>query len=68
MRNYLAATAAAVAMRQACERQIAMGRSITGINLDAIVTRAVREAAASLPCPDEAFERMARAVSVQVQC
>lgn len=68
MTNYLAATAAAVAMRQACERQIAKGRSITSISLDAIVTRAVRDAAVSLPCPDDAFERMAQAVSMQIQC
>jgi hypothetical protein len=68
MRAYLAATAAAVAVRNACRRQIDQGRSIDNINLDAIVTQAVRDAVASLPCQDDVFERLAQTLQAQFQC
>ncbi|CAM3421753.1 hypothetical protein [Paracidovorax anthurii] len=68
MTNFLMAMGAALAMRDACRRQIEYGRSIDNLNVDAIVSRAIQEASGRLDCPDDAFENMARVIQVQNRC
>lgn len=68
MTAYLTAMAAAKAMRDACKRQLDKGRPLDTLNIDAIVTRAVQDAAALLPCPDDVFEGIAQAIQAQSHC
>ncbi len=56
------AMAAALAVRDACKRHDENDRPIDSLYIDAIVERALRDAASSLPCADDVFEGMARAI------
>ena len=58
----LHAMAATLAVRDACKRNVEKDCPIDNLNIDAIVDRALREAASSLPCADDVFEGMARAI------
>lgn len=68
MTTYLTAMATALAVRDACTRQLEKGHPIDNLNIDAIVARAMQEAAACIPCADDVFEGMAKAIQAQSHC
>jgi hypothetical protein len=68
MTSYLSAMGAALAVREACQRQVEKGRPIDKLDIDAIVARAIREAGSRLDCPDDVFASMARIIEAQSHC
>ncbi|WP_232504687.1 hypothetical protein [Acidovorax delafieldii] len=59
---------AALAVRDACQRQVDKSRSIDHLNIDTIVRHALSDAATCMPCPDEVFDGMASAIQAQSHC
>ncbi|MFT4192093.1 MAG: hypothetical protein QM617_11310 [Comamonas sp.] len=60
--------ASALAMRDLCQRQIDRHRPLDSLNLKAIVERVQRDTAALLPCADDVFQGIARAIQAQSHC
>ena len=58
----LHAMTAALAVRDACQRQVEKDRSIDNLYIDTIVSQALCDAATCIPCADEVFDGMASAI------
>ncbi|WP_298434879.1 hypothetical protein [Ottowia sp.] len=68
MTIHMNAMAAALAMRDACRRCIDTDRPIDHVDIGAVVAIAMRDAASYLPCPDDVFEGIAKAIQAQSRC
>ncbi|MCU7369522.1 hypothetical protein PEC18_01190 [Paucibacter sp. O1-1] len=68
MTIHLTAMATALAVRNACMRQIDKNRTIDNLDIDAIVRRTMLATGQCLPCADDVFEGMARAIQAQSHC
>lgn len=64
----LHAMTAALAVRDACQRQVDKSRPIDHLCIEAIVSQALRDAAACIPCADDVFAGMASAIQAQSHC
>ena len=64
----LHAMTAALAVRDACQRQVEKDRSIDNLYIDTIVSQALCDAATCIPCADEVFDGMASAIQAQSHC
>jgi hypothetical protein len=64
----LHAMTAALALRDACQRQVEKCRPIDHLCIEAIVAQALRDAAICIPCADEVFDGMASAIQAQSHC
>ena len=53
MTTHLTAMATALAVRNACARQIDRDRPLDNLDLDAIVRRVIQSVAQCLPCADD---------------
>jgi hypothetical protein len=68
MSTYLAAMAVGLAVRDRCKRAVEKERFIDNLNIDVIVAQAVRHVATCLPCPDDVFEGIAKAIQASTGC
>ena len=68
MTSYLNAMGAALAVRDACKRQVEKGRPIDHLNIDVIVNQAVDGVAGRHHCADDVFDGIAKAIQVESRC
>ncbi|BDE73439.1 MAG TPA: hypothetical protein PK306_06470 [Aquabacterium sp.] len=68
MTTHLTAMATALAVRNACARQIDRDRPLDNLDLDAIVRRVIQSVAQCLPCADDVFDGIAQAIQAQSHC
>ncbi|GAO20222.1 hypothetical protein ALISP_0042 [Alicycliphilus sp. B1] len=68
MTTHLTAMATALAVRNACARQIDGHRALDKLDLDAIVRRVTLSAARYRPCADDVFDGIAQAIQAQSHC
>ena len=64
MTSYLNAMGAALAVRDACKRQVEKGRPIDHLNIDVIVNQAVDGVAGRHHCADDVFDGIAETAGV----
>lgn len=64
----LHAMTTALAVRDACQRQVDKSRPIDHLYIDAIVSQALRDAATCILCADEVLDSMASAIQAQSHC
>ena len=64
----LHAMTAALAVRDACQRQVDKSRPIDHLCIETIVSRALRDVAVCIPCADDVLEGMVSAIQAQSHC